>query len=122
MKLPKHQAGMAFIGWMLVIPIAGLVLLALLKAIPVYLQHFKVQATLTSIQEQSEPFSGPSAIAQAISRRLSVNDVTNVSREDFTIARMLGDGYDISLEYEARLPFIYNVELVFVFSENIQVH
>jgi hypothetical protein len=121
MKLAKHQAGMTAIGWMIMIVLVGFLAIFFIKLVPVYIESFTVRSVITGLgKEAGGDFSTVQNVREAIDRRFSINSVTSVEANEVIIEPSEA-GFSLSLDYEVRVPFVYNIELVAKFSEQGQV-
>ena len=114
----KDQAGMTYLGMLLLLIVIAFFAVALVKVIPLYLENFKVQSVVKSMAEESETASlAPAEIEKRILNRLSVNDVEHVNKEHIKISRAPGK-LIIAINYEARVPLFMNLDLVAKFTDN----
>jgi len=121
MDVMKRQAGMTLISWMVVFAIAGILAVAGLKLFPVYMDHLGVKSSMDSLaSDQALRGAGPTELREALMRRLDVNDVKRVKREDVTIQRD-GSIYRVNVAYEVVVPFVSNVSFLVSFDETREV-
>lgn len=121
MKFARHQHGMTMISWAFVLAALAVVVLFLLRVFPVYLQDFAVGSAVRSLEEDTlATYSTPSQVQAALLRRFSMNDVTNVTRDDVAISQT-GGRFDVAVEYEVRTPFMFNIDLVLSFEHDAEV-
>lgn len=117
----RFQRGMTLVSWVVVLLILAFVFIFLLKVVPAYMEDFSVGSSLKSLKEDTvTTFSTPEQVHTAIMRRLSVNNVDNVTSEDIEISRV-GSSFDINVEYEVREPFMFNIDLVLTFNHRVGV-
>jgi len=121
MKLAQQQRGMTAIGIALIVVLVGILVLIAIKLIPVYLENYQIKSVLSSLQKErdlaKEP---PREIWSAMSRRMAVNDITAIGREDVVIQKT-GDGVLITVDYEARRSLFGNVDLVATFHNEASI-
>jgi Tfp pilus assembly protein FimT len=117
----NRQRGMTAIGWMIIIALVALVVMLALKLFPLYLEHFSVTSSLDGLATDHDLVGAPpSALRTSLMRRFDINNVRNVHKEDVFIQRG-GSGYQVNVDYEVRVPFVYNVDLVVTFSDTAEV-
>lgn len=117
----KRQAGMTLISWMAVFAIAGFLAVAALKLFPVYMEHLGVKSSMDSLaSDQALRGASPTELREALMRRLDINDVKRVKREDVTIQRD-GSIYRVNVAYEVVVPFVSNVSFLVSFDETREV-
>lgn len=121
MKLAKHQRGITLFGVAFTLMLIGFVTFTVLKLFPVYMQNFSVRSSLESMQgEKSEQYLGAVAVRNGVLKRLGINNVTQVDKEDIHITRD-GQIYNIDVDYEVRVPYFANISLVMTFKNHAEV-
>lgn len=117
----RNQAGITFIGWVvLIIPIA-IVVYAGIRLIPIYLNHMKVASTLEQVAQEARGGQiSPVAIKSAISRRFDIESVTHPMPEDIIVARD-GEGWSIEASYERTTPLFGGIALLVTFDKRVSV-
>ena len=117
----SKQRGMTAIGWMIIIALVALVVMLALKLFPLYMEHFSVSSSLDGLATDHDLVGAPpSKLRTSLMRRFDINNVQNVHKEDVSIQRD-GAGYQVNVDYEVRVPFVYNVDLVVYFSDTAEV-
>jgi hypothetical protein len=117
----RNQAGITFIGWMvLIIPIA-IVVYAGIRLIPIYLNHMKVASTLEQVAKEARdgPVT-PLAIKSAISRRFDIESVSEPTADDISVARE-GEGWIIQANYERITPLFGGIQLLVTFDKRVTI-
>lgn len=118
----KRQQGMTLISTILIIVMVGFIGLIGLRLFPVYLENFKVSSHLQQLASDANTGKlSDSEIVQALSKRFSIDDVTNVKPENIFVEREAG-AINIAVEYEVRTAGIANVEMVASFIEEVTVN
>ncbi|MDH5571039.1 MAG: DUF4845 domain-containing protein [Gammaproteobacteria bacterium] len=113
------QQGMTAIGWMGVLAIIALVTLFTLRLIPVYLDSFKVNSVLESVEkEYSDKDITPIEITKTIMKRLDINMVTDITKDDIYITRD-GKTLLVEIDYEVRKSLMGNVDLIVHFQKSM---
>lgn len=117
----RLQQGMTLVSWVFVLLILVFLVIFLLRVVPAYMEDFSVSSSLKSLKEDSfGTYSTPEQVLSAILRRLSVNNVDNVTAEDIEISRT-GATFNVNVEYEVREPFLFNIDLVLTFNHRLEV-
>ncbi|MFA5627812.1 MAG: DUF4845 domain-containing protein [Thiohalomonadaceae bacterium] len=117
----QSQAGMTLISWVLILAVAGILLMGVLRLFPVYMEHFNAASSLKSLSsDQGLQGSSPAEIRKALMKRLQINDVERVHPEDIIVERA-GNVYRVTMEYEAVVPFIYNISFLVHFDDMAEV-
>jgi hypothetical protein len=92
-----------------------------LKLFPVYMEAFTVESAVSSLEtDKNEEFSGPSAVRSALIKRFSINNVTAVPMDDISVTRE-DQVYMVDVDYEVRIPFIKNINLIVSFENHAEV-
>lgn len=121
MKLQKQQRGITLIGIAFILALIAFVTFTVLKLFPVYMQNFSVQSSLQSMEgEKSREYLGAVAVRDGVIKRLDINNVTQVPKEDIRITRD-GQTYNIDVDYEVRIPYFSNISLVITFNNHAEV-
>ncbi len=114
------QCGMTYLGMLILLVVIAFGAIVVIKVMPLYLEHFKVQSSLNSLaQEPKDELlqMPPRELEDRLLRRFSVNDVTHVKKEDITISKE-GKKTVIDVSYEARVALFFNLDLVAKFPDN----
>jgi hypothetical protein len=104
--------------------LVGLVALGFLATIavkvgPHYLTFMTVRSVMNELQE--DPASAGmsrKAVLDTVDKKLYINGVTTVSRDDFDYSRQKG-GDELSVEYEVRETLIGNFDALLTFSHKV---
>jgi len=120
-KLRHRQKGLSSIGWIAVAGFFGLLVISFFKVFPMYYDNFKVKAALEGVQSDTsvDPKS-KRAIWDGLSKRLYINEVRAVTRENVTMARKDGKT-TITVTYETRDNYIANLFIGARFTESIVI-
>jgi hypothetical protein len=113
----RKQGGLSTAGWLGVVAIFGLLVVTFFKVFPFYYDNFKVQAALEALEEDPEidPKSRR-AIWESLQKRLFINDVRSVKRENVTMVRK--DGVTtVTVKYETSDSYIANLFIGARFTE-----
>jgi len=117
----KKQRGMTTIGMILAAAIAGLIVFAGLRLTPVYMEYMKVSGVLKNAHAD---LNGTNATVRDIKRSVQsgvdVNRIDAVKATDFKISKQ-GKGYLLSIKYEHKVPYIYNVSFVVDFEKSVEI-
>lgn len=122
-KTLHSQRGMTLIGWIFTLVCVGFIALVIVRALPLYIEDYKVGAAIASMRNQSktQPLTSPEEVRKGLIKRLFyVDDVTNFKEKDIKIKRETGS-FRILIDYEARVLLFYNVYLLIAFSHNESV-
>jgi hypothetical protein len=114
------QNGMTYLGMLILMIVIAFGAIIVIKVVPLYLEHFKVESSMKSLaQEPKDQLAGlpPSEIEKLLIKRLSINDVEHVTKDDISVTKEGGKTV-ISIDYEARVSLFMNIDLVVRFPDN----
>lgn len=114
------QYGISTVSMALLLLIGGFLVLVGLRLMPIYLEHWKVVSSLESLSNEPElaAKTGPE-ILDLLMKRLDVNDVDNVSKENVEIKRA-DTSVSVRVKYEVRKELIGNIDAVAKFDDSIR--
>ena len=101
-----RQKGMSSFGWIAVFGIFALLLVLFFKAFPMYYGSYQVKTALEALtlDERVDPKSKRD-IWTSLQKRLYINEVRAIVREDVTMTRKDGKT-TVTVDYEVRDSFI----------------
>ena len=114
----KKQHGMTAIGFVMLLAMIAFFTAVVLKLTPLYLEHFEVSSVLKSLaQEPGIANKSAAEIEDTIMKRLGINNVTHVTRDNIEISKEDGK-ISIVISYEARVPMLANIDVVANFKDD----
>ena len=117
MHNPKQQAGLSLLPVFFGLLITGLVVILGFKIVPLYMEHYGVASSLKSLeQEAGMRQKSTSELMTILKKRLDINDVRRVSREDITIKKQPRET-TVRVAYEVQVPLVGNVDLLVIFDD-----
>lgn len=121
MKTRHYQKGMTGTGWLIVLGLIGLATIVVIRLLPLYYENFQIRTVLENMQNDPE-FSPTSKhiIWNSLAKRLNVNGVRSIRKEHLKLIKSKNK-LTIVLDYETRLPFIANLDVVGKFTESIEL-
>ena len=120
-SLRRRQQGLSFVGWMALVAIFGLLILSFFKVFPIYNENFTIQSVLTGVKNDVDIDSkSKRAIWGAISKRLFINEIHSIKRENVKIVRKNGQT-TVTISYETRHPYLGNLFIGGNFSESVVI-
>lgn len=119
MQERRYQKGLTAISWAVLIAVLSFFAMLFLKLFPLYMENFGVASSLKSLQNEDRSMD-IIEIRDLLSKRLDINDVENVKTKNISIIRK-GSSYTVEVDYEVRVPFAFNVDLVVSFNNEAEV-
>lgn len=119
MKTLKRQRGLSSLGWLFVISVAGFALLCGFKLGPVYLDNNFVRGALQSLAKEGEVGSMSNGeIRSKLSKLFTINNIRGDVTKKVKVERKK-DRVLVSINYEERIPLIYNIDVVLTFENQL---
>jgi hypothetical protein len=117
----RRQRGLSTVGWIAVVGIFGLFVVTFFKVFPMYYGAFKVRSALQSMAQDAElDVKSKRALWDALSKRLFIDEVRSVTRDNVTMTRKDGKT-TITVSYETRDDYIGNMFIGATFVESIVI-
>src|SRR5262245_21032589 len=117
----SRQRGITFLGLVILAMLVGVVGLAGIKLVPMYIMDMKLSKALDGLTEE---LNGKEVTTQSIQyalyKRFSVQDI-NLPKDSVKIAPG-GKGYTVRIQYENRAPYMADVWLMVVFDKQVEIH
>ena len=120
-KLRHRQKGLSSVGWIAIAGIFGLLVITFFKVFPMYYDNFKVKTALEGVQTDTDvDAKSKRAIWDSLSKRLYINEVRNIRRENVTMERKDGKT-TVTVTYEAQDDYIANLFIGARFTESVVI-
>lgn len=117
----QRQAGATTIGFIIIAAFVGLLVFAVLRLTPVYLNYMKVVGVIDGVRKE---FDGQkpsiSVIRRSVSRRFDVESVSEIRARDVTVTVVDG-GFEVSAVYDHTAPFLSNISFTVHFDKSVLV-
>lgn len=120
-KTIKGQRGLGMLQWALVIAVAGFFLLFAFKIVPLYAENRYVESALRSLSNGGEKVADMTD-AEIIKKLGNFYMINNVRSEGPTKSIKVDrrkEDLVITVDYETRVPFFYNIDLVLSFKNHL---
>ncbi len=122
MIMKQKQTGMTAIGWLGVIALILAFVLLVLKLLPIYLDSFKVSSILNDIENEAGIANmTPVMISKTIMKRLDINMVNGISKDDIYIDKQGKKKRSVEIDYEVRENIMGNVDVVVHFQKAVTI-
>lgn len=110
------QSGFSLLQWLVVIVIFVFLAQLAIKLAPVYVESYSVKKLLMGLSQRDD-ISDLSAIQlrEAVNKGLSVNQIGGNVSQSFKV-KPSDQKFLVSFDYEKRLPFIANIDIVISFN------
>ena len=118
---PAAQRGMTTLGLLILLVFLGTFAYAGIRLVPVYLEDLKIAGTFRKLeQEFSGGASTKTEIQKSIGKSFDVESVRVISSKQVKIKKT-GRGYDVSIDYTNKTPFLFNIYFAVDFSHRVSL-
>ncbi len=114
-----RQRGMSFIGFIIVLAVAGFFLYLGMKIGPTYLEFWSMRKAVDKVAAEVKS-PDLAAIRQAMERQMTI-DYAESYRAEFVRVQREGNQAVLVLNYEIRKPLIYNLDFVAKFNHSAPI-
>ena len=112
--MKRNQTGLSSITLLLVLLAGAFILLAGFKIVPLYLDNYFVKSSIDSLQDEDIRKMSDRQIRNALGRYFTINGVRDIKVDQVKIERET-DKVIVKLDYEKRIDFIANIDVVVSF-------
>lgn len=118
----NRQAGITFIGWVLLLVPVAIVAYAVIRLTPVYLNSMKVSKAMTQTASENvgEAQINPVAVRNSIERRFDIEGITFPAVSVVTVQRD-GTAWVLEANYEDEVPMFAGISLLVKFQKRAVV-
>jgi len=114
----KNQAGLTFIGIVLLLIPIGMLAYIIAMAIPAYIESYSVGDVVNSLKKEVDlKDKSKEEIYKLIQKRFEVNDIHSVEKGDIKIQKTPAE-VSVVIDYEARVPLFSNAALALSFHKS----
>jgi hypothetical protein len=117
----QRQLGMTFIGLLCILAMAGVIVYAGIRLVPVYLNYMNIVKTMeATASEVKDDNPNPEAIRTSLERHWEVTTISAIDYKDVEITKS-ESGVSLHVMYDDSEPFIANVSLAVHFDKTVKV-
>jgi len=120
----KNQRGMTLISWVMVLGIIAFFATLVIRLLPMYQEYFNVVGIMDNMKiEVRDNKMTKAQVNLMLHRRFNTGYITSVKDENIEITRGKNRTQvtGIAIDYEVRVPFIAQIDLVGHFQEKFDV-
>ncbi|MEW5972745.1 MAG: DUF4845 domain-containing protein [Pseudomonadota bacterium] len=118
----KQQRGMTFIGLLITASFLGVLIVAGLNVLPLYLDDQKMSSIFRSLEKEGNGEMTRNEIIKFIQTRMDINEIDEkIVLEGVLVEPTPGNGKRVVFEYEARAPLLGNLDAVATFRHEVIV-
>ncbi len=120
-QFPSRQRGMTFIGFVMLVCLIGFFAMLILKIGPIYLDHYKVAASLQGLKSDPElPSRTKQDIINTLTKRWYIDMVDSVTKDDVHVVKEAGH-ITVQVAYDVTKPIMGNIDVLVHFNDSIEV-
>jgi len=120
--MQRRQQGMTFIGLLCILAMAGVILYAGVRLVPVYLNYMNIVKTMeTTATEAKGDNPDPGAIRSSLERHWEITTISAVDYKDVEITKDEDGGLSLHIVYDDAEPYLGNVSLAAHFDKTVKV-
>ena len=123
MTLAKRQAGLGFLGWLIMILVFGGAISVSLKLIPMYIDYHLMSSDLEAMANAPDmKMKIDGFIRQNLKNRFSIDNIRNFDFEkNIKIDRSTPDRVFVIMQYKIDEPLIGNIDLLVSFHKKVEL-
>jgi Tfp pilus assembly protein PilE len=118
MKSLHRQRGLSLISLIVTFAFVGFLAVIVMRLIPVYMDDNSIKSAMEAVAAEVPPNASINEVRKRLNKNLEINSVTIVKGADFQLTKD-GELNLIYIEYEARTPFVANIEFAVVFEHEV---
>lgn len=116
----RKQRGITLIGFIIVLVVAGFFAYMGMILGPTYSEYYGVVKAMNFVAGEASPNDSDfETLRRGLDRQFNVGYVESVTGKDAKLIRDKTTGNTLSMTYEVRKPFIYNIDFVVKFSHAV---
>jgi hypothetical protein len=120
-SMRQPQLGMTFIGMLCILAMAGVIVYAGVRLVPVYLNYMNIVKTMqTTATEFKGDNPDPIAIRNSLSRHWEITTISAVDYKDVEITKD-DSGVSLHVAYDDSEPYLGNISLAVHFDKTVKV-
>jgi hypothetical protein len=117
----KKQKGLTLISWLIIVAIVVFNGIIALNVVPVYMNDHSVKSMMRNLElDSTVRGQTPKKLRETIVKRLRINNVYSVKKENIQIKKSKND-YLIIIEYEPRGKLFGNLDYIVSFKHEARV-
>jgi hypothetical protein len=118
----RRQAGITFIGWLLLLVPVAIVGFAGIRLTPVYLNYMKVTKAMKQTADEYADASplNVGAVHKSLDKRFDIDSVDYPKVSDVAVGRV-GEEWSLSVNYDDVVPLFGGISLLVHFEKRVPV-
>jgi hypothetical protein len=114
----RREAGVTFIGWIVLLVPMAIVLYACIRLTPIYLNNFKVAKAVEAVASENgaQPTVSVATVRRDLDNRFDIEGISYPETKDIAVVRE-GEGWVIEASYEQVAPLFGSIQLLVSFDK-----
>lgn len=118
----RQQRGMSFVGLLITAGFLGMLAVAGLNILPLYLDDMKMANIFRALEKEGNAQMSRNEIVKFIQGRMEINDIDEkIPLDGVQVEPTPGNGKRVRFEYEARAPLLGNLDAVASFRHEVVI-
>ena len=119
MNTRYSQQGVTMVGWLIIIMFVMMVGVAVMRLYPLYYDHYLVKDSVEILLKDKSISKNMSEenVRKQLNKQFVVNNITDIDPNTLKVEKK-GGKIMLHMEYEARAPFIYNIDFAVRFNDS----
>ena len=117
MHLPTRARGVSIMNFLLLLIAVGIAAIFGMKVGPMYLEYGNVKSAMDDLAQ--EQYASAGEARKSLMKRLEMNYVSSVAKEDITVTPVSGGGYDVTVMYYAEKPLVHKLSVLGTFDYTV---
>jgi Domain of unknown function (DUF4845) len=117
----RGQKGITLIGLVMLVAFIGVIGLAVIKIVPLYMEKMRIGQVMSDLQEElGTGGNSPAGIMNALNNQFYIESLRDLTANEVKIDRT-GTGFTVRVNREARAPFFADLYFVVVIDEQVEI-
>jgi hypothetical protein len=118
----SNQRGITLLSFIVVLAILGFFAFTFMRLFPMYSEYYSVKQAMEAVANEPgvETWTLP-RVREMLDRRFQISYVESVKPQHIKLVRLPGGGNTLSIEYEVRTKYAYNLDVVGVFAHSVEL-
>ena len=117
----NKQHGKGVIVTLLILFILVFFASIIVKLAPVYLENMAIQQSMQNMAKTGgDGLSGAANVRESMAKRFLINNIKTASIDDVSVIKQ-PLWFEVSVNYQVEVPYIYNLSFLIKFDERIEV-
>ena len=115
------QNGITLIGMLILVAFIGVIGLAVIKIVPLYMEKMRIGQVMSDLQEElGTGGNSPASIMNALNNQFYIESLRDLTANEVKIDRS-NNGFTVRVNREARAPFLADLYFVVVIDEQVEI-